>query len=100
MAKKKSNEAVMLLVAALVITAVGGGVAYLLMEKKKKKKAPARPRPSSKEKYGDTQVFVKPGKDSNAGKFVKATWPTDCGMWAVLQGNTVKTGTNAGYCAS
>jgi hypothetical protein len=99
MAKKKSNEAVMLLVAALVITAVGGGVAYLLMEKKKKKKAPAGPRPS-KEKYGDTQVFVKPGKDSNAGKFVKATWPTDCGMWAVLQGNTVKTGTNAGYCAS
>jgi hypothetical protein len=97
MAKKKSNEAVMLLVAALVITAVGGGVAYLLMKRRggitdklEKKK---------KEKYGDTQVFVKPGTGDSAGKFVKATWPTDCGMWAVLQGNTVKTGTNAGYCA-
>ena len=84
---KKSNETVMLLVAALVMTAVAGGVGYILMKKKNDK--------DNKETYGDTQVFVKPGTGSSAGKFVKATWPTDCGMWAVLQGNT----TNAGYCA-
>ena len=78
----------MLLVAALVMTAVAGGVGYILMKKKKNDK-------DNKETYGDTQVFVKPGTGSSAGKFVKATWPTDCGMWAVLQGKT----TNAGYCA-
>ena len=93
---KKSNEAVMLLVAALVIPAVAGGVAYLLM---KRRGGVTDTGKKKKEKYGDTQVFVKPGTGNSAGKFVKATWPTDCGMWAVLQGNTVKTGTNAGYCA-
>ena len=105
--KKKINEAIMWLVAALAIAGVAYGVVFLLTGGSCSKadcskalwKAGCEKRCGKKEKYllgNEKPVFVKPGTGADAGKFVEATWPTDCGTWMVLQGDVG----DDGYCAN